>query len=308
MAASAPDGDRRAREYAPVWSPDGKHIAYAGTRRGVTDRETTMEDTHVWIMDSEGEHRREIGGPIDARQGHPEWSADGGAVYFTAQQRGSVHLARIPISPTGVAGPPQVVVNDLGIGRRAFRRATRDSSRTRSTPRATWRSSTSRPALTPAHQATDLNADVLKGKQIADVDSLTFVSNDNKFEVEAFLVQPLGLAENPSDTCAATKYPLIVEIHGGPHGQNGPAFNFQDQVYAAHGWATLHVNYRGSTGYGQKFADARLRRSGWQRRAGRALRGERRRPPQSVDRSRAHGHRRRQLRRPAQRLAHHADQ
>ena len=49
---------------------------------------------------------------------------------------------------------------------------------------------------------------------------------------------------------------MIVNIHGGPHGQNGPAFNFKNQAYAAKGWAVLQVNYRGSTGYGQKFADA----------------------------------------------------
>ncbi|HEX9223624.1 MAG TPA: prolyl oligopeptidase family serine peptidase, partial [Candidatus Acidoferrales bacterium] len=53
-----------------------------------------------------------------------------------------------------------------------------------------------------------------------------------------------------------SKHPLIVNIHGGPHGQNGPSFNFKNQVYAARGWATLNVNYRGSSGYGQKFADA----------------------------------------------------
>ena len=47
-----------------------------------------------------------------------------------------------------------------------------------------------------------------------------------------------------------------MNIHGGPHGQQGPAFNFKNQVYAARGWATLMVNYRGSTGYGQAFADA----------------------------------------------------
>jgi dipeptidyl aminopeptidase/acylaminoacyl peptidase len=46
-----------------------------------------------------------------------------------------------------------------------------------------------------------------------------------------------------------------VAIHGGPHGQNGPAFNSHNQVYAARGYAVLNVNYRGSTGYGQKFAD-----------------------------------------------------
>jgi dipeptidyl aminopeptidase/acylaminoacyl peptidase len=49
---------------------------------------------------------------------------------------------------------------------------------------------------------------------------------------------------------------LIVAIHGGPHGQQGPAFTLKAQVYASKGWATLMVNYRGSTGYGQAFADA----------------------------------------------------
>ena len=96
---------------------------------------------------------------------------------------------------------------------------------------------------------TDLNADVLRGKRLADVEAFTFVSNDNKFEVEAFLTKPGGCSET-------AKCPLIVNIHGGPHGQQGPAFNFKNQVYAARGWATLMVNYRGSTGYGQAFTDA----------------------------------------------------
>jgi dipeptidyl aminopeptidase/acylaminoacyl peptidase len=99
---------------------------------------------------------------------------------------------------------------------------------------------------------TALNAEVLAGKPVADVVSFTFPSNDHRFEIEAFLTKPAGLT-------ATSKHPLIVTIHGGPHGQQGPAFNFQNQVYAARGWATLMVNYRGSTGYGQAFADAVFR-------------------------------------------------
>ena len=45
-------------------------------------------------------------------------------------------------------------------------------------------------------------------------------------------------------------------IHGGPHGAQGPAFNFKSQFYAGKGYATLQVNFRGSTSYGQRFADA----------------------------------------------------
>jgi dipeptidyl aminopeptidase/acylaminoacyl peptidase len=56
-----------------------------------------------------------------------------------------------------------------------------------------------------------------------------------------------------------SKHPLIASIHGGPHGQQGPAFNFHNQVYAARGYAVLMVNYRGSSGYGQAWSDAVFR-------------------------------------------------
>jgi dipeptidyl aminopeptidase/acylaminoacyl peptidase len=106
----------------------------------------------------------------------------------------------------------------------------------------------------PAMRVTDLNAGVLGGKTLAEVESFTFVSNDNKFEVEAFLTRPVGV--RPGFHVSGETYPLIVNIHGGPHGQQGPAFNFRNQAFAARGWATLMVNYRGSIGYGQAFADA----------------------------------------------------
>src|SRR3546814_8311804 len=55
------------------------------------------------------------------------------------------------------------------------------------------------------------------------------------------------------DPAARRKYPLIAVIHGGPHGQQGPAFSAKNQALAAKGYASLMVNYRGSTGYGQSF-------------------------------------------------------
>jgi dipeptidyl aminopeptidase/acylaminoacyl peptidase len=231
-------------EYEPLWSPDGKHIVYRGTRRGLTDRETTMEDTHVWVMNADGSDRREIGAVLDNRQGAPRWAPDGNSVYFNMQERGSNHLMRLPIS----GAKAEYVVKDTGSvggwsvakdGTIAYGFASpKDLSE------LYLKTGNGAP-----RKLTDLNADVLAGKQIAEVESFTFVSNDNKFEVEAFLTKPLGMT-------ATSKHPLIVNIHGGPHGQNGPAFNYRSQVFAARGWATLQVNYRGSTGYGQKFADA----------------------------------------------------
>src|SRR6266850_3290526 len=97
-------------EYEPLWSPDGKHIVYRGTRRGLTDRETTMEDTHVWVMKGDGSDRREIGAVVDNRQGAPRWAPDGRFVYFAVQERGSNYLMRLPIS----SGKPEYVVKETG--------------------------------------------------------------------------------------------------------------------------------------------------------------------------------------------------
>ena len=235
-------------EYRPTWSPDGTLIAFEATKRGLTDRETTMEDTHVWVMNADGTGRREIG-VIDNRQGPPAWTRDGSAVMFTVQERGSVRLYRASIACGGgePACRPEVVVNERGaVG--SFSTAKDVLAYTLATP-SDQAELYVRVGSGAAKRVTDVNASLLAGKRLAEVESFTFVSNDNKFEVEAFLTRPLAL--NPS-----AKYPLIVNIHGGPHGQQGPAFNFKNQVYAARGWATLMINYRGSTGYGQAFADA----------------------------------------------------
>ncbi|MBI4910585.1 MAG: S9 family peptidase [Acidobacteria bacterium] len=248
LAVRASDGSIRritateSAEYRPQWSPDGKKIAFLGTRRGLTDLETTMEDTHVWVMNSDGSGRTEIGKKIDNRQGPPQWTPDGDALMCTAQRRGSVWLYRLPVN----GGEPVAVHNlagqfgqfSLSKGKMAFAYSppsdqaelfVMEGSNTR--------------------QLTRLNDAVLKSVAVAKVEPLTFVSNDFKWEVEAFLTHPVGRTET-------SRHPMIVMLHGGPHGQQGPAFNFKAQVYAARGWAVLMVNYRGSTGYGQAFADA----------------------------------------------------
>jgi len=231
-------------EYDPVWSPDGKRIAFRGTRRGLTDRETTMEDTHVWVMNADGTDRREIGAVLDDRQGSPLWSPDGGAVYFTIQERGSVHLVRVPLT----GRDPEHILHDEGsIG--SFSVAKDGTLAYTYTSTRDMAELYVKNGTAAARKLTDLNSEILAGKQLGEVEAFTFVSNDNRFDVEAFLTKPAGVT-------ATSKYPLIVNIHGGPHGQNGPAFNFRNQVYASRGWAVLNVNYRGSTGYGQKFADA----------------------------------------------------
>ena len=230
-------------EYRPRWSSDGRRIVYQATKRGLTDLETTMEDTHVWTIDADGGNRRELGGSIDNRQGGPEWTPDGSGVLFTVQERGTVGLYRLPAA----GGPRLAIVTERGsVG--SFSAAKDVIAYALATTSDTAQLYV-RDGSGTVRRLTDLNAALLGGVPRGEVESFTFVSNDNKYDVEAFLTKPVGI--DPS-----RKYPLIVVIHGGPHGQQGPAFNFKNQLYASHGWATLMVNYRGSTGYGQAFTDA----------------------------------------------------
>lgn len=232
----------RTVEYMPRWSPDGKLIAYLGTRRILTSSETTMEDTHVWVMNADGSNRRELGGTINDRQDLLAWSPDNKGVYTTVEERGSVHLYRIALADRqlemAIGGRGNVdawSVAEHGPIAYAFH-SDHDM------PQAFLNSAGKE------EQLTNLNTAVLAEKSIAATESFTFQTFDGR-TVEAFLTKPVGLG-------AESKHPMIVDIHGGPHGQQGPEFNLLSQVYAAQGWATLMVNYRGSTGYGQELADA----------------------------------------------------
>jgi dipeptidyl aminopeptidase/acylaminoacyl peptidase len=231
-------------EFLPRWSPDGRSIVFLGTRRGLTDLETDMEDTHAWVMGADGSGRRELGAAIDNRQGAPAFAPDGRSVYVPVLERGEAHLYRLPVD----GGAAERVVGDQGeVG---------DFSLSHAGDLVYAFGGTSdfaqlflRAGDASARRLTDLNAAVLAGVDIAPVERMSFRSADFRFDVEAFLTLPVGRT-------AESKHPLIVRIHGGPHGQQGVAFNFRSQFYAARGWATLMVNYRGSTGYGQAFADA----------------------------------------------------
>ena len=93
---------------------------------------------------------------------------------------------------------------------------------------------------------TAVHDDVLRGKQLGAVEEITWKSGDG-LAVQGWLVKP-------PDFDPAKKYPLVLQIHGGPHAMYGVNFDFERQWLAAKGYLLLYCNPRGSTGYGQDFA------------------------------------------------------
>jgi dipeptidyl aminopeptidase/acylaminoacyl peptidase len=233
-------------EYDPAASPDGKLVAVRATTRSRTSSETSMEDTHVWVMKADGTARVDAGATIDNRQGAPRWSTDGKSLVFAVDERGDTRLYRV--APAG--GPAEPLAPSPGERGRvtAWSMATNGLlAYAMVTPDGPAELFVQTPGA-HARRVTALNDELRDSRQAAAVERFTF-KGDGGLDVEAFLTRPPAAS-------ATAKVPLIVIIHGGPHAQQGPEFNLRAQAYATKGWASLLINYRGSTGYGQRFADA----------------------------------------------------
>jgi len=97
-------------------------------------------------------------------------------------------------------------------------------------------------------QLTHQNDELMAELDIPPTEEVSFRSKDGT-EVHGLLTKPVGYA-------AGTKVPLLLRIHGGPNGQDAHTFSTEKQIFAANGYAVLAVNYRGSSGRGQKFSRA----------------------------------------------------
>lgn len=97
-------------------------------------------------------------------------------------------------------------------------------------------------------QLTHQNDELFSQIELAKTEDVSYKTQDGN-EVHGLLTYPLHYTQG-------TKVPLLLRIHGGPNGQDGHEFSFERQIFAANGYAVLNVNYRGSSGRGQKFQRA----------------------------------------------------
>jgi acylaminoacyl-peptidase len=230
----------------PQVSPDGKWIAF----RAFTDREQAYTQQELWLIDSNGGEPRRLAGELDRDIGELNWAADSRGVYFQYDEFG---VTRVGLAD--LRGNAREVAGDVGgasIGRPypgASYSVARDGTI------AFTQASTQRPAEVAVadrrgrvKRLTALNENLLGQRMLGEVEEIWYESSVDGRRVHGWIIKPPGF--DPTQ-----KYPLVLEIHGGPFANYGPRFSYELQSYAAAGYVVLYTNPRGSTSYGAEFAD-----------------------------------------------------
>ncbi len=229
---------------SPRWSRDGQRLAYLAS----PDPMSWAEKTELMLIDAAGGAARNLTGAYeDSINGAPKWSPDGSMLYAAGANGVYGQLLRVPVA----GGAPQAVFETRGAygavdlardgGSLVF---TYNNAKE---PSNIWLASATGQN---AKQLTFFNPQV-KEFALADTEVLKWAAPDG-LEIEGLLVKPVGYV-------AGQRYPTILLIHGGPYGQFSFGYTRNAQLYAAHGYAVLMPNPRGSTGYGHKFETANVR-------------------------------------------------
>ena len=226
------------RDYSPVFSPDGKRIAYV-TSTGPDIGGSALTPTKYLAITDIGADQREILTPeLDRNVSGPSFTEDGRDIYFRLEDSGSNQLARVRASGGDV-------VREIG-----GEVSVRDYSMAGGVTVVSLADATSPSELYAFDGAlarlTEVSGESLAGISRATVEKRRFESRDGT-EVEAFFVKPIGYEEGQS-------YPTILWLHGGPASQFNWGYNETAQLFAANGYAVVMPNPRGSTGYGAEFA------------------------------------------------------
>lgn len=237
---------------SPRWHPGGEMIGFLGH----DNSETNTTNTSLFVVDAGGGEPRNLTASLDASLGGGVtadmryavaampwmWSACGKAAYFDANSRGSSYLYKVTLDgsiETLISDSGDVLGFDLAPDGHIYY-----SHGDHHNPGDLYR-------VAPGaerERLTSVNRELLSEVHLASVEDLEFEGADG-WAIQGWLMKPQGF--DPS-----RKYPLILEIHGGPHAMYGNAFFFEFQLLAAAGFLVLFTNPRGSDGYGQAFRTA----------------------------------------------------
>ena len=228
--------DNENSKYSPVFSPDGKQVAYLTAGDGV------YSVPHIAIVSATGGSPRILTASVDRWISSYQFSENGRWIYFSFDNAGSSHLARVRISDGRVERIVEgdVTVSSIDVGPNSVLAVNLSQKNT----------------TTDVHllegkkltKLTDLNREFLDEVLVGEQRKVSFPSKDGTI-VEAFITTPADYEKGKS-------YPTILNIHGGPVGQFAWGYAFRAQYLAANGYVVVEPNPRGSSGFGEDYIRA----------------------------------------------------
>jgi dipeptidyl aminopeptidase/acylaminoacyl peptidase len=231
---------RHGQDSGPIPSPTGDLIAY----RGADFHTDTYRNSGVYVMNMDGSNSRLISGDFDRSINGMQWAHDGSGLYLTVSAEGdrNIHFVSTGGGVTALSsGNHMFALSSFTADGRAVGTLTSPQL-----PSDIVSFSLSDPNRRT--QLTHVNDDVFAGVTFGDVEEIKYESVDG-FEIEGWIVKP-------PDFDPSRKYPMMLSIHGGPHGMYNVGFNFAWQEHAANGYVVLYTNPRGSSGYGSAFGNS----------------------------------------------------
>jgi dipeptidyl aminopeptidase/acylaminoacyl peptidase len=233
-------------DYAPKVSPNGKLIAFLGFE----DKVQAHQNTVLHLMNSDGSNRQVISGNFDNSISNISWDKAGKGLYCTYDEKGNSKVAHISTN-----GKLMKLADNLGgttIGRPY---ASGSYSVANNGTLVYTQSRPEYPAelaviqnKKAAKRITNLNKDVLSHRELGQTEEVWYKSSYDGRDIQGWIVKPPFYD-------ASKKYPLMVENHGGPILNYGDRFTAEIQLYAADGYVVFYPNPRGSTSYGEEFAN-----------------------------------------------------
>ncbi len=230
------------REFAPNVSPNGEMIAY-GKR---DNKKLAYRNTYLHVMNIDGSNDRNLSADVDNIVSNYHWRGNEG-LYYQQMRRGVTQVDYVTLD-----GKHSAVLQGMG-GVSLGRPYTSGTFSAVGDTVAFTRGRTDRPADLFVHQdgvdkqLTALNEDIFGHKTFGEVTEITYQSSIDGEEIQGWYILP-------PDYDPTKKYPMIIEIHGGPHLAYGPVFTAELQRMAAAGYIVFYNNHRGSSGYGERFA------------------------------------------------------
>jgi dipeptidyl aminopeptidase/acylaminoacyl peptidase len=240
--------DQRGDDSSPTASPDGKWIAYTGFN------EKYQADTvsELYVMDRYGGNPRSIARNLDRSANLIKWASDSQGLYFLYDDKGHTWLAYASLD-----GKVKKIAGNIGDGRTAYgiilgasytMAPNGNFAFTYSTPDHPSDLAVGTTLTSGVKLITSVNEDILAQKKLGAVEEIWYSCSKDGRRIQGWIVKPPDF--NPSQ-----KYPLILEIHGGPWNNYGDRFSIEHQLLASAGYVVLYPNFRGSTSYGEEFSN-----------------------------------------------------